>query len=47
MHDLRTAVYEQLQRMSLLVTRTRTGEVRSRIANDIGGMAATVTTTAT
>ncbi|MDI5966261.1 ABC transporter ATP-binding protein [Streptomyces sp. SL13] len=48
MHDLRTAVYEQLQRMSLsFFTRTRTGEVQSRIANDIGGMAATVTTTAT
>jgi ATP-binding cassette subfamily B protein len=28
-------------------TRTRTGEVQSRIANDIGGMQATVTTTAT
>jgi ATP-binding cassette, subfamily B, bacterial len=48
MHDLRTAVYAQLQRMSLaFFTRTRTGEVQSRIANDIGGMAATVTTTAT
>ncbi|MCQ4083315.1 ABC transporter ATP-binding protein/permease [Streptomyces sp. RB6PN25] len=48
MHDLRTAVYAQLQRMSLsFFTRTRTGEVQSRIANDIGGMAATVTSTAT
>lgn len=48
MHDLRTAVYEQLQRMSLaFFTRTRTGEVQSRIANDIGGMQATVTSTAT
>jgi len=48
MHDLRTAVYEHLQRMSLaFFTRTRTGEVQSRIANDIGGMQATVTTTAT
>ena len=28
-------------------TRTRTGEVQSRIANDIGGMQATVTSTAT
>src|SRR5579859_728606 len=28
-------------------TKTRTGEVQSRIANDIGGMQATVTTTAT
>src|ERR1700744_5381328 len=48
MHDLRTAVYAHLQRMSLaFFTRTRTGEVPSRIANDIGGMQATVTTTAT
>src|SRR6202007_3159298 len=46
MHDLRTAVYSHLQRMSLaFFTRTRTGEVQSRIANDIGGMQATVTTT--
>ncbi|MFJ6213403.1 ABC transporter ATP-binding protein [Streptomyces sp. NPDC092296] len=48
MHDLRTAVYTHLQRMSLaFFTRTRTGEVQSRIANDIGGMQATVTSTAT
>ncbi|MER7780377.1 ABC transporter ATP-binding protein [Streptomyces sp. NPDC096191] len=48
MHDLRTAVYSHLQRMSLaFFTRTRTGEVQSRIANDIGGMQVTVTTTAT
>ncbi|MGW2206026.1 ABC transporter ATP-binding protein [Streptomyces sp. NPDC001774] len=48
MHDLRTAVYAQLQRMPLaFFTRTRTGEVQSRIANDIGGMQATVTSTAT
>ncbi|MFV0131084.1 ABC transporter ATP-binding protein [Streptomyces sp. HMX112] len=48
MHDLRTAVYARLQRMSLaFFTRTRTGEVQSRIANDIGGMQATVTSTAT
>jgi ATP-binding cassette subfamily B protein len=48
MHDLRTAVYSHLQRMSLaFFTKTRTGEVQSRIANDIGGMQATVTTTAT
>ncbi|MFS4105070.1 ABC transporter ATP-binding protein [Streptomyces sp. PD-S100-1] len=48
MHDLRTAVYSRLQRMSLaFFTRTRTGEVQSRIANDIGGMQATVTSTAT
>ncbi|MFB7513688.1 ABC transporter ATP-binding protein [Streptomyces sp. NPDC056144] len=48
MHDLRTGVYEQLQRMPLaFFTRTRTGEVQSRIANDIGGMQSTVTSTAT
>ena len=43
-----TAVYRHLQRLSLaFFTRTRTGEVQSRIANDIGGMANVVTTTAT
>ena len=48
MRDLRVAVYAHLQRMSLaFFTRTRTGEVQSRIANDIGGMQAIVTTTAT
>ena len=48
MHDLRAAVYQHLQRMSLaFFTRTRTGEVQSRIANDIGGLDAVVTTTAT
>jgi ATP-binding cassette, subfamily B, bacterial len=48
MHDLRTAVYRHLQRMSLaFFTRTRTGEVQSRIANDIGGLESVVTTTAT
>jgi len=48
MHDLRAAVYQRLQRMSLaFFTRTRTGEVQSRIANDIGGLDAVLTTTAT
>jgi ATP-binding cassette subfamily B protein len=48
MHDLRSAVYAQLQRMPLsFFTATRTGEVQSRIANDIGGMQSTVTSTAT
>jgi len=48
MHDLRAAVYHHLQRMSLaFFTRTRTGEVQSRIANDIGGLDNVVTTTAT
>ena len=44
MHDLRTSVYRHLQRMSLaFFTRTRTGEVQSRIANDIGGVQNVVT----
>jgi ATP-binding cassette, subfamily B, bacterial len=48
MHDLRTTVYEHLQRLSLaFFTRTRTGEVQSRLANDIGGVQEVVTSTAT
>ena len=48
MHDLRAKVYRHLQRMSLaFFTRTRTGEVQSRIANDIGGVQNVVTSTAT
>jgi ATP-binding cassette subfamily B protein len=48
MHDLRASVYRHLQRMSLaFFTRTRTGEIQSRIANDIGGLEGVVTTTAT
>src|SRR3990170_3446407 len=48
MHDLRASVYRHLQRLSLaFFTRTRTGEVQSRIANDIGGIDNVVTSTAT
>jgi len=48
MHDLRAQVYRHLQRLSLaFFTRTRTGEVQSRIANDIGGVQTVVTSTAT
>jgi ATP-binding cassette subfamily B protein len=48
MHDLRAKVYRHLQRLSLaFFTRTRTGEIQSRIANDIGGVQTVVTTTAT
>ena len=48
MHDLRTRVYRHLQRLSLaFFTRTRTGEIQSRIANDIGGVQTVVTNTAT
>ena len=48
MHSLRTSVYSHLQRLSLgFYTRTRTGEIQSRIAGDIGSMQATVTSTVT
>lgn len=48
MHRLRSGVYTHLQQLSLgFYTRTRAGEVQSRIANDIGAMQATVTSTAT
>jgi ATP-binding cassette, subfamily B, bacterial len=48
MHRLRTDVFAHLQRQSIaFFTRTRTGEVQSRITNDIGGMQSVVTTTAT
>jgi ATP-binding cassette subfamily B protein len=48
MHDLRVSVYRHLQRLSLaFFTRTRAGEVQSRIANDIGGIDNVATTTAT
>jgi ATP-binding cassette subfamily B protein len=48
MHDLRAKVYRHLQRLSLaFFTRTRTGEVQSRISSDIGGVQNVVTSTAT
>jgi len=48
MHALRTDVFAHLQRQSVgFFTRTRTGEVQSRITNDIGGMQSVVTSTAT
>jgi len=48
MHDLRSQVFRHLQRLSLaFFTRTRTGEIQSRIANDIGGVQNVVTNTAT
>jgi ATP-binding cassette, subfamily B, bacterial len=48
MHDLRASVYQRLQKMSLaFFTRTRTGEVQSRISNDIGGLDNVITNTAT
>jgi ATP-binding cassette subfamily B protein len=48
MHTLRTGVFAHLQRQSIaFFTRTRTGEVQSRITHDIGGMESVVTSTAT
>ncbi len=48
MHRLRTDVFAHLQRQSIgFFTRTRAGEVQSRITNDIGGMESVVTSTAT
>ncbi len=46
MHGLRVSLYAHLQRMSLgFFARTRTGEVQSRIANDVGAMQTVVTST--
>ncbi|WP_436520263.1 ABC transporter ATP-binding protein [Actinoplanes sp. HUAS TT8] len=48
MHRLRVDVFTHLQRQSVgFFTKTRTGEVQSRITNDIGGMQSVVTSTAT
>ena len=48
MHDLRVAVFSHLQRMGLgFFTRTRTGEIQSRIFSDIGSMQAVVTSVMT
>lgn len=48
MHRLRSDVFAHLQRQSLdFFTRTRGGEVQSRLVNDIGGMQGVVTQTAT
>jgi len=47
MQDLRTALYTHLQRMPLrFFTETRTGEIQSRLANDVGGVQSVVTDTA-
>lgn len=48
MHTLRSQVFANLQRQSLgFFTRTRSGEVQSRLINDVAGMQTVVTTTAT
>ena len=46
MRDLRDAVYSHLQGMSLrFFTSTRTGEIQSRVSNDVGGIQSVVTNT--
>lgn len=48
MHDLRVAVFTHLQRMGLgFFTRTRTGEIQSRIFSDIGSMQSVVSSVMT
>jgi len=47
MQDLRSALYGHLQRMPLrFFTETKTGEIQSRLANDVGGVQGVVTDTA-
>src|SRR5207342_1041420 len=47
MQDLRNALYRHLQSLPLrFFTATRTGEIQSRLANDVGGVQAVVTDTA-
>jgi len=47
MQDLRGALYGHLQSMPLrFFTETRTGEIQSRLANDVGGVQSVVTDTA-
>lgn len=48
MHTLRTRLFVHLQKQSLaFFTRTRSGEVQSRLNNDISGMQSVITSTAT
>jgi ATP-binding cassette, subfamily B, bacterial len=47
MQDLRNALYAHLQHMPLrFFTNTRTGEIQSRLSNDVGGVQSVVTDTA-
>jgi ATP-binding cassette subfamily B protein len=47
MRDLRDRLYSHLQTLSLaFFTSTKTGEIQSRLANDVGGVQSVVTTTA-
>ncbi|HTK08334.1 MAG TPA: ABC transporter ATP-binding protein [Ktedonobacteraceae bacterium] len=48
MRDFRNRLYTHLQSMSLrFFTSTRTGEIQSRLSNDVGGVQGVVTSTAT
>src|SRR2546426_8441751 len=48
MRDFRNKLYDHLQSMSLrFFTATRTGEIQSRLSNDVGGVEGVVTNTAT
>jgi ATP-binding cassette subfamily B protein len=48
MRDFRNKLYNHLQSMSLrFFTATRTGEIQSRLSNDVGGVQGVVTDTAT
>jgi ATP-binding cassette, subfamily B, bacterial len=47
LRDLRNALYSHLQRMPMrFFTETKTGEIQSRLANDVGGLQQIVTDTA-
>ena len=47
MQDLRNALYTHLQQLPLrFFTETRTGEIQSRLSNDVGGIQSVVTDTA-
>ena len=47
MRDLRDRLYSHLETLSLaFFTNTKTGEIQSRLANDVGGVQTVVTTTA-
>ena len=47
MQDLRNALYEHLQKMSLnFFTSSKTGEIQSRLTNDVGGVQDVLTDTA-
>src|ERR1700759_2539387 len=47
LQELRNQLFEHLERLSLaFYTATRSGEVQSRLANDVGGVQTTITSTA-